>query len=93
MTLQASIYQSLSIRGALAKPFFSPMSAPFFIPKAKSRLRIGFYEVKPTPTGYACTDVVIKIMPISKMRKVGFVLFFVDQDGPRLKPISTNYCK
>ena len=93
MTLQASIYQSWSIGWALVKPHFFPMSAPFSISKAESRLRIGFYEMKPTSTGYACTDVVFKIMPIFKMRKVDFVLFFVDRDGPRLKPISTNYCK
>ena len=93
MALQAPIYRLLSIGWALAKPHFLSLSSAFSILKAKSRFRIGFYDTKSTSTRYACMDMVSRIMPVIKMRKVDFVPIFVDQDGPLLELISTKYRK
>ena len=93
VTLGASIYRFLSVRRALSKADFQPLSLPIFIIHMKSWFRIGFYRTNSPSIVFVSMPIVIWKLLIFKVKKVDFVCVFIDRIGPRFEHISTMYCK
>ena len=93
MTLEASIYRFLSVRKALSKADFRPLSSPIFIIHVTSSFRIGIYRKNSPSIVFVSMSRVFCNLLIFKVNKVDFVCIFIDRNGPRFEHTSTMYCK
>ena len=79
------MYAFFTVRMALVRPHFFPLSSAFLLRRVQSWFRIGKYDTKPTSTIYACINGVPLIRSFFKVIEVDFISIFVDRIGPRLE--------